>query len=58
MSDRRTCERCGHLGYDVEVKLVRYNESAPSKPVRPYFATELRCVDTAACDTRVPEPAA
>lgn len=57
MSDVRTCESCEHTGSDVKVRLVRYSSKSQRvhDPVRTWFASEARCVDTAACDRRAKE---
>jgi hypothetical protein len=61
MAELRTCERCGHVGHDVRARLVRYPETVHDgygrATIRYAFATEDRCVDRAACESRPEVPA-
>ena len=44
MSDRRECQACHRLGYDVSPKVVRLDDDT--------YQVQLRCMNTADCRDR------
>lgn len=47
--NRRTCAACGHLGYDVETRIVA-RDPTPDDPTE--YRAEPRCINRDACDER------
>lgn len=57
MNDVRICHSCGHVGLDVQTRVVEAPEGATEVlagvEVPQRFRSEPRCVDRQACQDRV-----